>query len=41
MSKCANVLFTVALKERLRERGIDSFAVDPGGELDSCNPQSN
>ncbi|KAK1769309.1 hypothetical protein QBC33DRAFT_577100 [Phialemonium atrogriseum] len=30
MSKCANVLFTVALKERLRERGIDSFAVDPG-----------
>lgn len=32
MSKCANVLFTVALKERLRERGIDSFAADPGGK---------
>lgn len=32
MSKCANVLFTVALKERFRDKGIDSFAVDPGGK---------
>ncbi|KAH8879406.1 NAD(P)-binding protein [Thozetella sp. PMI_491] len=30
MSKCANVLFTVGLKERLLHHGIDSFALDPG-----------
>lgn len=39
MSKCANILFTVALKERLQQRGIDSFAVDPGGRsLPLCVP---
>lgn len=33
MSKCANVLFTVALRERLLEEyGIDSFTSDPGRE---------
>jgi NAD(P)-dependent dehydrogenase (short-subunit alcohol dehydrogenase family) len=32
-SKAANVLFTVALRERtLKGYGIDSFAVDPGWE---------
>lgn len=34
-SKTANVLFTVALQERLRPSGIDCFAVDPGGESSS------
>lgn len=33
MSKCANVLFTVDLKRRLASRGVDSFAVHPGGEF--------
>ncbi|KUI60515.1 WW domain-containing oxidoreductase [Cytospora mali] len=30
MSKTANVLFTVALKRRLADKGIESFAVHPG-----------
>ncbi len=29
-AKSANILFTVALQQRLRERGIDVFAVHPG-----------
>lgn len=34
MSKSANVLFTVAPKKRrLGKYGINSFAVDPGGEV--------
>lgn len=33
MSKTANLLFTVALKRRLADKGIESFAVHPGGEL--------
>lgn len=32
-SKTANVLFTVALKRRLADKGIESFAVHPGGEF--------
>ncbi|KAI1636700.1 hypothetical protein F4809DRAFT_641248 [Biscogniauxia mediterranea] len=32
-SKTANVLFTVALNERLRSSGIQSFAVNPGDVL--------
>lgn len=32
-SKSANILFTVALKRRLRSQGIESFAVDPGSEF--------
>ncbi len=34
MSKCANLLFSVGLKEQIRDLGIDSFAVDPGSK--SC-----
>lgn len=33
MSKSANILFTVALKRRLASKGVDSFALHPGGEF--------
>lgn len=33
MSKAANILFTVELKRRLADKGIESFALHPGGEL--------
>lgn len=39
MSKCVNVLFTVALKERPSTQGIESFAVDPGSELNPGRPE--
>lgn len=32
VSKTANILFTVELKRRLASRGVDSFALHPGGE---------
>ena len=32
VSSCARVLFTVALKERLRNQGIESFAANPGSK---------
>lgn len=32
-SKTANMLFTVALRRRLADKGIESLAVHPGGEL--------
>lgn len=35
-SKTANILFTVALKRRLASKGIESFAVHPGGESSAC-----
>lgn len=33
MSKTANILFTVELKRRLADRGIEIFALHPGGEF--------
>lgn len=35
MSKSANILFTVAVKRRLASKGVDRFALHPGGELNN------
>lgn len=32
-SKTANILFTVELKHRLADKGVESFSLHPGGEL--------
>ena len=32
-SKTANILFTVSLDQKLRKKGLRSFAVDPGSEF--------